>query len=126
MDQDLFRNILIKIEEFEPGKFIDGSEFINKFESEYENIKDEYLNEHIKLAKEAGFIEAEFVKGIGDKSQLAFIKRLTFSGHQFISKIQDATTWNNIKKKVKEKGLEGSIDAIVRVAEKYIQKKLDE
>lgn len=124
LDDNIFRNVLIHTENLEPDTFTFGEDFCSSYIDKYGFIKNAVVIEHLQLAYEAGFIDAGFEESADGTTYLNFVKRLTYKGHQFLIKIRNETTWKNIKSKIKEEGLEGSIDGIKKLAEKYLENKL--
>ncbi|WP_421773730.1 DUF2513 domain-containing protein [Gracilimonas sp.] len=124
LDENIFRNLLLYTESLEADSFTRGDEFCNGFIQKHGVIKEAVIVEHLQLAQEAGFIDAGFEEGASGGTDLNYVKRLTYDGHQLLIKIRSETTWNNIKAKIKEEGLEGSIDAVKKLGEAYLQNKL--
>ncbi len=90
-DLDLFRRILLDVEALPPGKFLNNIKY-----PEYEK---EIIHEHIKLLKEAGFIDATTLElGIPKTIRIYQINRLTNLGHDFLKDSGNTTAWNMTKK----------------------------
>lgn len=126
MDQDLFRAILIVVESIPPKRIYRREKLYKEILSLFDEKDTNRIDEHIKIGIEAGFIEGHLRNRGRGEFRLEYVERLTYSGHEYLAKVRDETTWNNVKTQIKEKGLNVSIDIIKRIAEKYIQKKIGE
>jgi len=86
-DMDLIRAMLLKAEEQPPyGPFTNMPAFPGH--------SDDEMRAHAELAQEAGLIEAEFMM-VG-----FFIRRLTYSGHEFLDAAREDKLWNKAKETV--------------------------
>ena len=97
-DMDLARNILQQVEAKDPG-------FSASWECPDNHTEEEFY-EHVKLLKDAGFLEAD-IQPTNLGTVIAIPKRLTWEGHEFLDAIKNDTVWKKVKEIVKEKG--GSI-----------------
>jgi hypothetical protein len=94
-DMELVRFILQQIETKDPG-------FAASWERP-DNHTDEEFYEHVKLLKDAGFLEAD-VHPTNMGTVIAIPKRLTWEGHELLAAIKNDTVWKKVKEIVKEKG----------------------
>ncbi|MCX7066147.1 MAG: DUF2513 domain-containing protein [Methylococcales bacterium] len=91
---DTIREILLRIEELEQNEYFTLSDFNEN--REYEIIH------HVKMLKEAGYIEAEIAETTG--GTILDIERLTWQGNDFIESIRDVKTWEKTKMMIADKG----------------------
>ena len=85
-DMDLFRSLLLKVEE-QPvnGPFTTP---------EVPGYSEDEVRYHAELAQDAGFIEADFMMS-------GFIvQRLTYAGHEFLDAAREDKLWNKAKQTV--------------------------
>lgn len=91
-DMDLFRSLLLKVEE---------QPFTKEFTGEYKSFgaipgySREEVIYHAQLAQDAGFIEAKFLPGDD-----FFVQRLTYAGHEFLDAAREDKLWNKAKQTV--------------------------
>ena len=107
-DMDLCRKILFKIEE----QYIDTA--LSNLELEnYDNFQIAY---HCKILNEAGLI-GYYNAQYADNSLYFFsVGSLTWEGHDFLDKIREDTTWNNVKKIIKDKALPFTLEVAKTIA----------
>jgi hypothetical protein len=89
-DMDLFRVLLLKIEE---QPFVASGYFPKPT---IEGFSEEEICYHAQLAKDAGFIEATFLP----QTTEFMVKRLTFAGHEFLDAAREEKLWNKAKQTV--------------------------
>jgi Hypothetical protein (DUF2513) len=104
LNLDLVRAILLRIEEAPPNQDV-GSLHLEGYD------EDEVLA-HIDLLAEQDLINANIVQaGSGDKRiYAAYVKNLTWEGHQFLDNARNEEVWNRTKKIVKERGGSASFE----------------
>lgn len=90
-DMELLRKVLFKVEEL---PFDGGARQI-----QVEGYDDQNTTYHVKLALDAGFINAQDVSHLGGKAYL--VSGLTYSGHEFLDSIKSETIWERSKAFVK-------------------------
>lgn len=112
---DLVRKILIKLEEQADAQGLLTSDAFVGFDTET-------VAYHFKMLQQAGMIEAIETGGVMAFDYAA--QSLTWVGHEFLDKIRKETVWNSIKKTIKEKGLDLSVDAIKLAGAKLIEQVL--
>jgi len=100
-DLELWRAILLRVEELSPGQELSAPLNINGYD-------EEIIAEHVRLLKEANFIEAELVPGfnnIGVKQvQHYAIARLLNDGHDFIANAKNPAIWKKTIDLISNKG----------------------
>jgi len=113
-DMDLLRALLLKIEEMPYSGHLMGS-------IQIPGHTDEEVCYHALQAQDARFIEATFLKGT-----TAFaVKRLTYTGHEFLDLARDDTRWARAKEKVESttgtltiEGLKTALSLMIQAAVK--------
>ena len=89
-DLDLLRDQLLQIEALDRG---DGADLT----LDQSGVDDLVFHEHLRLLKEAGFIEAyELFDAESDGVQY-FPTRLTYQGHEYLAAIRDPEVWKATK-----------------------------
>lgn len=73
------------------------------------------VSHHIELLAEAGLIRAHCVRALGAEP-LCYGQRLTFAGHELLNGIRQPSAWNRIKAKVRDAGLEMTVEAVKAAA----------
>ena len=84
-DMDLFRSVLLKVEE------------LPRTDWHHIRVEGYTLDEvgyHAKLAEDAGFIEAKFLAGTTHEF---VVRRLTYAGHEFLDAARQDTLWQKAK-----------------------------
>ena len=114
-DFDLIRKILLYVEEEQK----DYVEVINNFEG-CDNIT---LMHHCDLLLERNLLNGTVTRVNTGEGHFV-CKGLTWEGHDYLAMIKNDTTWNKIKKIVKEKGEYLTIEIISRIATNLIENKL--
>jgi hypothetical protein len=100
-DMDLVRELLLDITE-------------EKLRPDDWNEKEKY---HLKMLKDIGYVEGiAFLLTSAGWEATASNPRLTWSGHEFFDTIKSKTVWEKIKKVLKDKGLDLSVETIKLVA----------
>ncbi len=104
-DLDLFLRILLDVEALPPGKFLNNIK--------YPESEKEIIHEHIKLLKDAGFIDATTLEAGNTKTIRKYqINRLTNLGHDFLKDSGNATAWNLTKKYFIKPGVSFSVGLV--------------
>lgn len=107
-DMDLCRKILFKIEE----QYIDTA--LSNLELEnYDNFQIAY---HCKILNEAGLIDYYNAQYADNSLYFFSVGSLTWEGHDFLDKIREDTTWNNVKKIIKDKALPFTLEVAKTIA----------
>lgn len=108
-DMELIRNILFDLEKKkEPG-------WCNL---EYDGYTKDQVSYHIKLAYQAGLIEARDVSTFEGMDWWA--GDLTWQGHEFLDAVRNDTVWNKVKNKVAEQGGNLPFDIVKALAIKFV------
>jgi len=118
LDMELFRSILIKIEQLDPGSGIDIPS------SDFSELGcDELLvYGHLKLLEEGGFIEGvEMSHSLGRAYNA---RRITWQGHEFLNTIRDENIWKKTLASLKKVSGSTSLDVIKAVAISFAQQQL--
>lgn len=117
-DLDLFRRILKDVEALPPGKFLNKINY-NKYEKEI-------IHEHIRLLKEAGFIDAViFEAGIPKTVRKYQINRLANLGHDFLKDSNNTAVWNMTKKYFIKPGVSFSLGLVAEYLKMKAKEKLN-
>lgn len=112
---ELVRKILIKLEQQAEADGWLVSDDVQGFDAET-------VAYHIKMLHQAKLIDAVETGGIDRFDYTA--RALTWDGHEFLDKIRKDTVWNGVKKTIKDKGLDLSVDAIKIAGAKLIEQVL--
>jgi len=107
-DMDLFRTILLAVEEAPTGELWSARPLLGYA------IDD--VVAHIRLIDDAGLVEARFSCGPD-----AVILRLTNAGYDFLEASRPATRWEQAKKIVADRGLPVTIDVVRSVLDLSIK-----
>jgi hypothetical protein len=111
LDNDLARDILLAIEESES----DPNQLLFSLLPDRDQ---KHVSYHICLLNEAGFIDAvDFSTSDGARW---VAKRLTYTGHQFLSTVRDREVWKQTKELAKSGGIE-ALRAIGKLAMKIAE-----
>lgn len=87
-DLDLVRSILLDIEAGEAGQPINSFTFDGKTESE--------ISEHVAILTEAGYLDASIVEDGMGMPHAFVVRRLTWSGHEFLANAKNDTVWEKV------------------------------
>lgn len=85
-DMDLIRALLLAVEDSPSGRM---------WSAEISGYTHEQLFYHVELADEAGLVEASLLEPDG-----FVVKRLTYTGHEFLDAARSDTNWNKAKETV--------------------------
>jgi hypothetical protein len=112
-NDDLIRALLLTIEAAPAGETV-GGKVLRR-----DDAGDAEIVEHLKLLEDAGLLEVEFRRFLGDRGpQLdnTQVSRLTWFGHEFIASIRSDTVWNATKERVAKVGGSVSLSTLSEVA----------
>lgn len=112
-DLNLIRGILLDVENFPVGQPIQCFEFEGKDQPE--------IAEHVQLLLDAGYIEAEVIRGNMGMPAAYAVLRLTWAGHEFLANAKNDTVWKKVMAQAEEKGLSTSmtiLNALLEAAAK--------
>lgn len=73
------------------------------------------VSHHFELLAEAGLIRAQCARTLGAEP-VCYGERLTFAGHEMLNAIRQQSAWNRIKARVREAGLEVTVEAVKAAA----------
>lgn len=108
-DWDLIRRILLATEAALPGDRLGE----NHFQGENSAV----LFEHVRLLKEAGYLEAAVSPSKSGKGGGMFlIDRLGWDGHDLLAKMKSDAWWSKIKKAAADKGVSLTFDLVKTLA----------
>ncbi|MFB9887893.1 DUF2513 domain-containing protein [Balneatrix alpica] len=106
---DIVREILTKMEECSsPGDTLSLSSFDTERAAE--------ISYHAELLLEAGLIDGQMSKTINHGPHGFFLRRLTWSGHEFLDSIRSDSIWKKTKNVFASKGIEMTVDLVKSVA----------
>ena len=108
-DWEVVRQILLRLEALGDASSVLCAGEIPGFD-------EQNVTYHMAILKDAGMIEADVVYG-GEGFGMA--TRMTWDGHELLDHMRDQGTWNHVKRLIREKGLDVSIEAI-RLAGKLL------
>lgn len=114
-DFDLIRKILLYVEKNQK----DYTKVIDNLE-DYDN---QTLMFHCELLIDSGLLKGKVLR-VNTGEGHCVSNGLTWEGYDYLAKIKDDTVWKNVKKTIKEQGVEFSIEVISRVATKLIEDKM--
>ena len=106
-DWELIRKILLGL-----AQLADSSSILSP--EEVSGYSTDLVSYHMQLLRDGGFIQArdmEINAGI-----CCVATRLTWEGHELLSRMHDQTMWNRVKKTVRDKGLSLSFEVIKAAA----------
>jgi hypothetical protein len=115
---DLFRRILKDVEAMPTGKPLSNITY-----PEYDK---EIIHEHIKLLKDAGFIDAIIFEAGSPKTIRKYqINRLTNLGHDFLKDSSNTTAWDMTKKHFIKTGVSFSLSLVAEYLKMKVKEKLN-
>lgn len=112
-NDDLIRDLMLMIEDAPAGQPVSGKALAQQ------NFSDAEVVEHLQLLEEAGLIDLEVRRYLGDRGpQLGNVeaKRLTWAGHEFIGAIRSDTIWEQTKERTAKVGGSVSLKVLGEVA----------
>ncbi|SDW79768.1 DUF2513 domain-containing protein [Paenibacillus sp. CF384] len=89
-DMDLLRKILLEVEEHAVG----GNNWVPL---RFEGFSEIEVTYHVKLLREAGFIQASSVP---DETRFIRPTRMLWNGHEFLDSIRNDSVWADMKNKI--------------------------
>jgi hypothetical protein len=100
-DMELIRKILLAVQDGKPYAHV-------------EDFSDSELKYHQALAIEAGLVEGSILKDdtTTDVPVAVMIKKLTWSGHDFIDAITSELNWQKVKDFLKEAGKQITLETV--------------
>ena len=115
-DLELIREILLRVEETPVGRSLSSPLKLDGYEN------DNVVAEHVRLLKEAGYIEAQIAIGFNQvgvhQVQDFSITRLLNDGHDFIANAKNPTVWKKTIDFLASKGGDVSLAVVKGVAAK--------
>ncbi|MGF1645072.1 MAG: DUF2513 domain-containing protein [Thiotrichales bacterium] len=108
-DWDIVREILTRMEECStPGDTLSLSSFGAERAAE--------ISYHAELLLEAGLVDGQMSKTISRGPHDFFLRRVTWSGHEFLDSIRSDSVWERTKRVFASKGIEMTVDLVKSVA----------
>ncbi len=95
-DWDTIREILLRVEDLEPGKVLTLEDFYNG--RHYE------IGHHVELLNEAGLILASIPGPRSNFPTEFYVDRLTWDGHDLLESVRDASIWKQTRATIAEQG----------------------
>ncbi len=123
---DVIREILLAIEQYQ---FEEVEIDLEKFEGDIVTIIfngkrqptiGQTYKYHLMLLIDEGFIRSNY--GIVDEADELKVMGLSWYGHDFVEKLRDEKTWDNLKKQFEEKGIALTTEAISEMFTVLIRK----
>jgi len=108
-DWDMIRDMLTRLEEL-PSR--DMNLGMSAFASDSQAI----ASYHAELLIEAGLVEGTLSRTIGPGIKHFMLRRLTWSGHEFLDSVRSDTVWNKTKKSFLTNGVSMTFDLVKSVA----------
>jgi len=107
-DWDLVRRILLALEE-------KALPYTMMHASEFKDADEIGVSYHIKMLANAALIEATDISSMG-KPMVWAATSLTWDGHEFLDSIRSQSMWQKVQAKAREKGLDLTLDIIIKIA----------
>ena len=76
------------------------------------------------LLNEAGLIEAAIVNDNFGNPRQAIVRRLTWTGHDFLDAVRDDTVWKKVKENVIKPGVSWTFGIVLEYAKQEIQRRI--
>ncbi|MCL2212752.1 MAG: DUF2513 domain-containing protein [Oscillospiraceae bacterium] len=114
MNHDVIRTILFRIEENENHPKLTDEDL------SCENIAPETVSYYIDLLMDSQFIEAIDVPVLNAPYKFHIIKRITFSGHEYLNTIRNDKIWNKTKNRLLKLGGNVAFEVVKSIAVKLI------
>lgn len=104
-DLDLLRQMLLRIESLDSSKHKITVDSFSDLNSDWNTIV-----LHIELLIDAGFIEASDVSTCSADDYI--IRRITFTGYDYLDSIRNDSIWNEVKQKISSVGGSVSLEVV--------------
>jgi hypothetical protein len=114
-DLSLVRKILLRCEEAPANQWLEPQHFDLGVDSHV-------LGEHVSLMIDAGLLDGN-MEGTHDDDTFFFIKKITWSGHDFLDASRDIKIWTKFLEMAKEKGLSLTFDLALAWLKKEVAAK---
>ena len=85
---------------------------------------EEDVSYHIRLLREAGFIEAVDLTTLGSPHPEWKAQTITWAGHEFLDSARDDTRWEKAKAVIKDKGAALTLEALKLVLSDMLRRTL--
>ena len=93
-DMELIRELMLEVESQDRD--------FNYQATRDKGYNDSQINYHLELLIEAELVEGQIIRTYGGSSYM--IKKLSWSGHEFLDSARNESVWKDTMKTVKEKG----------------------
>ena len=110
-DMDLIRLLMLEAESGEKPP-------------ELSSYDDDTICGHVALLLDAGFIDGKAFAGSDGVIRRAIIKRLTWTGHEFLDASRDPTLWQQAKDKVLKPGASWTLAVLMEFLKAEARKRL--
>ena len=84
--------------------------------SDFPSDRASEISYHSELLIEAGLVEGDMHGHLGPGASDFFVRRLSWSGHEFLDAVRSETVWAKTKKTFAAKGVEMTFDLVKTVA----------
>lgn len=113
---ELIRDILIDAEAAEPGQVIFGFNY-----PECSERTEKEILCHVELLIDAGYLDGSVVQG-NDGPVHCAVRKINWSGHEFLANAKNDTVWKRVIAEAKEKGTSTSMVVIQGLLSKAAEK----
>jgi hypothetical protein len=110
-EMDLIRLLLLQVESGEKPEAM----------SDY---TEEQILYHCELAIEAGLLDGQVARGAQGGVRAASLRKLTWSGHEFLDAARSETIWNQAKETVKKAGGSWTMEGLKLVLFEFVKQSL--
>lgn len=118
-DMDLVRAILFAVESAGEGQILSNSGL------QVDGFTAGQISAHVQLLEEAGFLRASISQEIGHVTARGFhIYGLTWSGHEFLDTVRDASVWEKTKSTIVSRGGSLSFEVVKALAMGFLKQQL--
>ena len=124
IDADLFRKLLLVIEELPANQTSMAKPIITDFQKKNDVYNKNTIIEHFRICIDEGFIRGNYFKNAAGSVSITTLNGLEYSGHQLLAKIREDDVWSKLKKSFNKVGSNVSLKMIDTASEDLIQKLL--
>jgi hypothetical protein len=115
-DPELIRKILFEVEKCPADKHINGFEF--------DDYDEHTVALHTELLIEAGLLDGEVTHFISGEPPSVIVRRLTWSGYDFVDAVRDDTVWKKVRENVLKPSASWTFGLLIEYAKAEIRKRL--
>ena len=113
-DWELIRKILVELETLGDTKSYLFPDAVKPYDTQI-------VSYHIRILGEAGLIQVNHPRGLEVDEWVFIAERLTWQGHDLLDNIREQNMWNKVRRIIREKGIEISVEAIKLAAHMIVQ-----